>query len=117
MKAWTPEFNLHDEVLRNIPLWVRFPNLPLNCSSMKALSKVGSALGNPVYTDDCTTGSVRISHARMLIEMDITKPLPRRVKMLDLMGKTIEQEISYDWEPTYCNKCLKIGHNYNENRI
>ncbi|XP_070055308.1 uncharacterized protein [Nicotiana tomentosiformis] len=84
---------------------------------MKALSKIGSALRNPVYADDCTTGSVRISYARMLIEIDITKPLPRRVKMQDPTGKTIEQEISYDWEPTYCNKCLKIGHNCNENRI
>ncbi|XP_019224865.1 PREDICTED: uncharacterized protein LOC109206499 [Nicotiana attenuata] len=52
---------------------------------MKALSKIGSALGNPVYADDCTTGTVRISYARMLIEMDITKPLPRRVKIQDPM--------------------------------
>ncbi|XP_075096595.1 uncharacterized protein LOC142174657 [Nicotiana tabacum] len=93
MKAWTPDFNLHDEVLRTIPLWVKFPNLPLNCWSMKALSKIGSALGNPVYADDFTTSTVIISYARMLIEMDITKPLPRRVKMQDPMGNKIEQEI------------------------
>ncbi|XP_075083445.1 uncharacterized protein LOC142167184 [Nicotiana tabacum] len=96
MKAWTPDFNLHDEVLRTIPLWVRFPNLSLNYWNMKALSKIGSALENPMYANDCTTGTVRISYARMLIEMDITKPLPRRVKMQDPMGNTIEQQISYD---------------------
>ncbi|XP_070014728.1 uncharacterized protein [Nicotiana sylvestris] len=117
MKAWTPDFNLHDEVLRTIPLWVKFPNLPLICWSMKALSKIGSALGNPVYADDYTTGTVRISYARMLIEMDITKPLPRRVKMQDPIGKTIEHEISYDWESTHCNKCLQIGYNCNKNTM
>ncbi|XP_075083608.1 uncharacterized protein LOC142167344 [Nicotiana tabacum] len=96
MKAWTPYLNLHEEVLRTIPLCVKFLNLPLNCWSMKALSKIGSALGNPVYAGDCTTGIVRISYARILIEIDITKPLPRRVKLQDPMGKTIEQEITYD---------------------
>ncbi|XP_019258105.1 PREDICTED: uncharacterized protein LOC109236384 [Nicotiana attenuata] len=114
MKAWSAYFNLHDEVLKTVLLWVRFPNLPLNCWSMKSLSKIGSALGNPVYADECTTGSIRISYARMLIEMDVTKPLPRIVKLQDPKGKTILQGITYDWEPAFCAKCLKIGHDCNE---
>ncbi|XP_070025494.1 uncharacterized protein [Nicotiana sylvestris] len=110
MKVWSDDFNVHDEVLKTIPLWVRFPNLPINCWGMKALSKIGSTLGNPIYADECTTGSVRISYARMLIEMDITKPLPRYVKLQDHKGRLIQQEVTYDWEPKYCTKCLKIGH-------
>ncbi|XP_019224270.1 PREDICTED: uncharacterized protein LOC109205957 [Nicotiana attenuata] len=114
MKAWSADFNLHDGVLKTNPLWVRFPNLPLNCWSMKALSKIGSALGKPVYADECTTRSIRISYARMLIEMDVTKPLPRTVKLQDPKGKTILQEITYDWEPAFCAKYLKMGHDCNE---
>ncbi|XP_019224956.1 PREDICTED: uncharacterized protein LOC109206577 [Nicotiana attenuata] len=110
MKAWSEDFNIQDEVLKTIPLWVRFPNLPINCWSMKALNKIGSTLGSPVYADECTTGSIRISYARMLIEMDITKPLPRSVKLQDPKGRIIQQEVTYDWEPKYCTKCLKIGH-------
>nr|XP_016515490.1 PREDICTED: uncharacterized protein LOC107832191 [Nicotiana tabacum] len=110
MKAWSEEFNVQDKVLKTIPLWVRFPNPPINCWSMKALSKIGSTLGNPVYADECTIGSIRISYARMLIEMDITKPLPRSVKLQDPTGRLILQEVTYDWEPKYCTKCLKIGH-------
>nr|XP_009798866.1 PREDICTED: uncharacterized protein LOC104245019 [Nicotiana sylvestris] len=110
MKACTEDFNVHDEVLKTISLWVRFPNLPLNCWSMKALSKIGSTLGNPVYADECTIETMRISYARMLIEMDITRPLPRSVKVQDPKGRLIQQEVVYDWEPTYCSKCLKIGH-------
>ncbi|XP_019248547.1 PREDICTED: uncharacterized protein LOC109227808 [Nicotiana attenuata] len=106
MKAWSADFTLHDEVLKTIPLWVRFPNLPLNCWSMKALSKLGSALGNPVYADECTTESI--------IEMDVTLPLPRNVKLQDPKGKIIQQEITYDWELSFCAKCLKIGHDCNE---
>ncbi|XP_075085157.1 uncharacterized protein LOC142168375 [Nicotiana tabacum] len=117
MKAWSADFNLHDEVWKIIPLWVRFPNLPLNCWSMKALSKLGSALRNPVYADECTTGSIRISYARMVIEMDVNKLLPRTVKLQDLNGKTIQQEITYDWEPSFCAKCLKIGHDCNKVKV
>lgn len=31
MKPWIPEFNLKEEILTTIPLWVKLPNLPLNC--------------------------------------------------------------------------------------
>nr|XP_009759342.1 PREDICTED: uncharacterized protein LOC104211900 [Nicotiana sylvestris] len=116
MKSWSTNFNLHDEILKIIPLWVRFPNLPLNCWSMKALSKLGSALGNPIYAYECTIGSIRISYVRMLIEMDVTKPLPRTVKLQDPKGKIIQQEITYDWEPSFCAKYLKIGHDCNEDK-
>ncbi|XP_019242636.1 PREDICTED: uncharacterized protein LOC109222774 [Nicotiana attenuata] len=116
MKAWSEEFNLHDEVLKTIPLWVKLPNLPVNWWSMTTLSKIGSALGNPIYADECTTGAVRISYARLLVEMDVTKPLPRQVKLQDPKGKEMMQEVEYDWEPKYCSKCLKIGHDCSENR-
>ncbi|KAF3631435.1 hypothetical protein FXO38_26667, partial [Capsicum annuum] len=55
LKAWTNGFNFHDEVLKTIPLWVKLPALPLNCWTNKALSKIGSALGNLIYADACTT--------------------------------------------------------------
>ncbi|XP_019267318.1 PREDICTED: uncharacterized protein LOC109244650 [Nicotiana attenuata] len=116
MKAWSEEFNLHDEVLKTIPLWVKLPNLPVNWWSMTALSKIESALGNPIYADECMTGAVRISYARLLVEMDITKPLPGQVKLQDPKGKEMMQVVEYDWEPKYCSKCLKIGHDYAENR-
>lgn len=31
LKSWSADFNFYDEVLKTIPLWVSFPNLPLNC--------------------------------------------------------------------------------------
>lgn len=31
VKPWSPDFNFYEEVLRVIPLWIRLPNLPLNC--------------------------------------------------------------------------------------
>lgn len=30
-KVWTPDFDFKEEVLKILPLWVKLPNLPLNC--------------------------------------------------------------------------------------
>lgn len=110
MKAWTPDFNLYEEVLNTIPLWIKLPNLPLNCWTMKSLRKIGSALGNRIYVDDCTTSSTRISYARLLVEIDVTRPLLKSVKLQYPNGRALEQEVAYEWEPAYCVTCLKFGH-------
>ncbi|WMV32217.1 hypothetical protein MTR67_025602 [Solanum verrucosum] len=48
VKPWTTNFNFKDEVLKVIPLWVKFPNLPLNCWGTKSLSRITSVLGKPI---------------------------------------------------------------------
>ncbi|KAK6789451.1 hypothetical protein RDI58_013251 [Solanum bulbocastanum] len=49
-QAKTPE-----EILTTIPLWVKLPNLSLNCWNAVVLSKIGSSLGKPLYADECTS--------------------------------------------------------------
>lgn len=66
-KAWPADFSFNDEVLKTIPVWVRLPNLPLNCWDIDSLSMIGSGLGNPIYADDCTKNVDRISYARILV--------------------------------------------------
>lgn len=77
-------------------LWVKFPKLPLSYWSNQALSKIGSGLGKPLYADACTTMADRVSYAMMLIEMDITRPLPGLIKLHDPKGMVIEQIVQYD---------------------
>ncbi|MCD7470814.1 hypothetical protein HAX54_010968 [Datura stramonium] len=48
----------------------------------------------------------RISYVRMPIEMDITKILPKTIKLLDPTGKMVEQEVYCEWKPVYCATCL-----------
>lgn len=67
-----PDFHFHNEVLRTVPLWVRLPNLPLHCWSSSSLSILGSGLGVPICADSCTSRQLRVSFARMLVEVDVT---------------------------------------------
>ncbi|XP_019257662.1 PREDICTED: uncharacterized protein LOC109235869 [Nicotiana attenuata] len=80
MKAWTADFDFDAEDLKTIPIWIKLPNLPLSCWSASALSKIGSGLGQPIYADACTSNAERISYARILVEVDVTKELPTVIK-------------------------------------
>ncbi|XP_019232866.1 PREDICTED: uncharacterized protein LOC109213514 [Nicotiana attenuata] len=110
-KAWAPDFDFEEEVLKTLPLWVKLPNLHLNCWGADSLSRIGSGLGTPIYADECTTKVERISYARILVEMDITRPLPMKITVKDPNGRKFEQAVTYDWKPVYCSTCLQLGHN------
>lgn len=47
LTQWSPHFRFHEEVLKVILLWVRFPNLPLNYWGDGSLSRLISVLVFP----------------------------------------------------------------------
>ncbi|XP_019242475.1 PREDICTED: uncharacterized protein LOC109222589 [Nicotiana attenuata] len=110
VKAWSENFDFSKEILQTIPVWVKFPNLPLNCWGARSLSRISSRLGIPLYVDDCTTQLDRITYARVLIEMDITKELPKFIKVTDPSGREFSQRVAYDWVVEFCQSCRQIGH-------
>lgn len=91
LKPWPARFNFHEEVLKTIPIWVQYPNLPLNCWSKRSLSRISSSLGTLLYADDCTSSVHRFSYARVLVEMDITRAVPRSIVVQDPDGEVFEQ--------------------------
>ncbi|XP_048501546.1 uncharacterized protein LOC125497881 [Beta vulgaris subsp. vulgaris] len=111
VKQWSASFNFHEEVLKVIPIWVKMPNLPLNCWGEDSLSRIGSVLGVPLYADECTSQGLRISYARLLIKMDVTQEIPKVVAVEDPDGVVFKQKLEYDWVPTFCKKCQVVGHN------
>ena len=102
MKQWSPEFDFGAEFLTEIPLWVNFPKLPLNCWGAGSLSRIASAVGVPIFADECTTKKTRISYARMLIEVNVTKPIPQKITVMDPNGRTFMQDVVTEWKPLYC---------------
>ncbi|XP_060211716.1 uncharacterized protein LOC132639275 [Lycium barbarum] len=83
---------------------------------MVTLSRISSGIGNHLYTDECTTAIERISYARVLVETDITRPLPNTVQVLDPNGKIFDQAVLYDWKPMYCGVCFQLGHDCSKDR-
>jgi len=102
LKQWCPEFDFNVEFLTELPLRVKFPSLPTSCWSRDSLSRIASVIGVPKYADECTTKQTRISFARILIEVNVTKPLPDKVTVIDPLGKTLQQSVVFEWKPDYC---------------
>lgn len=74
------------------------------------MSRIASGFGTPLCADECTSRMERIFYARLLIEIDITSPLPKTIKVVDSNGEVFDQAIEYEWWPQYCPTCCQIGH-------
>lgn len=68
-------------------------------------------LGAPICASECTSRQLRISFARLLIEMDVTQELPKSISIQDPSGSVFYQEVTYDWVPPFCKSCNVVGHN------
>ncbi|KAH0674549.1 hypothetical protein KY284_025636 [Solanum tuberosum] len=87
----------------------RFPGLPVGYWSIEALSKVASAVGRPLYTDQYTANVVKISYAKILIEVDVSQLLTEVIQIETTIGLW-EQQVDSEWKPKYCNESLGYGH-------
>lgn len=114
VKKWNRDFEFKEEILRVIPVWVRLPNLPLHCWGEEALSRIVSAIGVPILADECTTKQLKVSYARVLVEVDVTQDFVKDIKVRDNTGKEFWQKAIPEWRPFYCRKCHKLGHECNE---
>ncbi|XP_048494487.1 uncharacterized protein LOC125494751 [Beta vulgaris subsp. vulgaris] len=111
VNKWCANFNFHEEILKVVPVWVKFPNLPLSCWGGDSLSRIGSILVVPLFTDECTSKGLCISFARVLVEVDVTQKLQDAVIVEEPNGKCFTQKVIYIWLPPFCKKCCKVGHN------
>ncbi|XP_019261248.1 PREDICTED: uncharacterized protein LOC109239178 [Nicotiana attenuata] len=109
LRIWEIDFTFNKDVLSTIPVWVRFPGLPVGFWSTEALSKMASAIGKPLYTDRFTAHYEKISYARVLVEVDVAHMLPDQIEVETPYGQ-MTQDIEYDWKPSFCNECLRFGH-------
>lgn len=99
LKKWTADFKFAKEDLKLVPIWVQFPQLPLVLWGTTSLGKIASALGKPMYMDECTSKKLRVSFARVMIEVDISKQLRKTLAIKNTNGDKYEQLVIYEWMP------------------
>ena len=97
-------------------MWFRLPKLPLHCWGEESLNRIIGAIGVPLFSDDCTSKQLCVSYARVLVEVDITKPVAKQVHIRDITGKDFTQLVMPEWYPYFCSKCHKVGHVCKENK-
>ncbi|CAO2817618.1 unnamed protein product [Amaranthus hypochondriacus] len=117
VKKWTINFDFKEEIMRVIPVWIRLPNLPLHCWGEDTPSRIVSAVGVPVIADECTAKQLKVSYARVLVEVDITQDLVKEITVRDSTGREFVQKAIPEWKPFYCRKCNKVGHDCKDTNI
>ncbi|XP_058726138.1 uncharacterized protein LOC131597458 [Vicia villosa] len=110
LKEWRTHFNVKQDMLRTMPLWVKLPQLPLHLWGARSLNKIGSAIGMPLVTDECTAHKLRVSYARILVEVDVTRKLVEEITLKDNEGRKMKQAIEHEWKPKFCDKFQRMGH-------
>jgi hypothetical protein len=103
-------FDFSSEEMTRVPIWVKFPNLPLCCWSPSCLSKIASVLGKPIQCDQMTYNLSRLSYARVLVELDLREDLQHYVEVSLLSGRILHQKVVYETLPKLCNFCNVLGH-------
>ncbi|KAH0670701.1 hypothetical protein KY290_026098 [Solanum tuberosum] len=96
-------------MIRQIPICVKFPKLPVGYWSVEAFSKVASAVGNRLHTDNFTANAEKISYDRILIEVDVSQPFPDCIAIETPSGPWT-QPVEYEWRPKFCDECIRLGH-------
>ncbi|XP_074265385.1 uncharacterized protein LOC141587816 [Silene latifolia] len=109
-KPWTSTVAEELSEITTVLIWVLFPNLDPCFWSQAALSKVASFVGRPICADEPTTSKSKITFAKILVEVDLFKDLPKGMTLQTPYRGTVLQKIDYEWVPHYCRSCKRIGH-------
>lgn len=77
VQKWVPGGSVNLMELRDIPIWVQFPNLDMKYWSLSSLGKLGSLLGKPIKRDKATATRARWNYARIQVEVQAQQDFPK----------------------------------------
>ena len=106
LNRWTPDFDPTVDLPKEVPVWVRLPNLLVHCWNYETLQVIGNGIGKFV---DKADNKNNYNCARICIEVDLEAGLPEVVK-LTVGTWTHFQKVDYEHLPFKCRACQEHGH-------
>lgn len=116
LSKWAPleEKNEEEEEVKTVPMWVTMKNVPPTMFSWKGLGFIASSVGKPVRLHPETELCSSFEEAKVFVNVNLTKPLPRAYRFRSKSGINANIEFTYPWVPTKCSLCGKWGHDDKE---
>ncbi|VFQ85169.1 unnamed protein product [Cuscuta campestris] len=105
---WTPDYDAETESPL-IPVWVGLEGLPIHLFDSAALYSIANLIGRPLRTDSATRNLTRPSVARVCVELDLSKEIPKAI-WIHLGKLSSFQPIYYEDLPAFCSGCKQLGH-------
>ncbi|WZZ27081.1 hypothetical protein YC2023_010482 [Brassica napus] len=114
LHEWSPETAAEPPDLSAMPLWVDLKSAPSHFFSQVGLKALSKPMGNFVKLHPQTEKCTRLDMARVLIEVNLHKPLIEVIKFADQDGNQVMVSVAYPWLPSRCSICSKWGHKAKE---
>lgn len=114
LNRWIPGYNALEKSSVS-QVWVRIYNLPLEFRKQQTLFNIGSGIGLPLKIDPHTISLYQGIYARILIEVDMARPLPDRI-LITKRNQNNQNDfeffvnLMYESLPKYYQQCGVIGH-------
>ena len=109
MKPWNPLFDASKERVDIIPVWVKFPALPLHFWDMYHFRRIGDILGTFLEADLSFLETKVKKVARILVNLNIREGLAESI-ILEWGSDPITQILDYENIPFRCRRCHAYGH-------
>lgn len=97
-----------DEWPSIVPIWIRFMGLPYHCWSKDILYSLANSIGKPIKLTDITSSQRSLTYARLLVNIDLSKPRSHSI-LVNLEGEK-ELEIQVVHKNSPCSNCVAFGH-------
>lgn len=105
IRTWEPYFKPNATACSKVAVWAHLPQLPIEFYEMGVLKDIGNAIGPVLRIDVITASSTRGRYARICVQVDLAKPLVRRVFI-----RRFGQEVLYEGISSLCFDCGRLGH-------
>ena len=106
LNRWTLSFDPASEVPKDVPVWVRLPNLPIHCWNPTSLQAIGNGLGRYI---DRVEPRDQYSCVWIYVEVDLEVGLPEAIK-LKVSDWHHFQNLDYEQLLFKCRGCHEYGH-------
>lgn len=107
---WSDDFDPDKQRSSSAVLWVRFPKLKQQYWDYELLMVLGKGLGTPIGVDQRTINREYGYFANVLVDIDLSKPVPSMVKVREEGGVEFSQPVEIPKLPAFCNHCKLVGH-------
>ncbi|CAH9084955.1 unnamed protein product [Cuscuta europaea] len=112
LKELSEDFSTNSDEFLKVPTWVKFPRLSMRLWQANEIGRIASMVGVPITTDKVTQDKTYTSFARVLIEIDASKPPTLQFPIILPSGKEYVQTVLYETYPNFCCHCKKFGHHF-----
>ncbi|KAL2923168.1 hypothetical protein RDABS01_014659 [Bienertia sinuspersici] len=109
IKPWTPDMDLTREVIKTIPIWVKVM-VNFKYWGIRALEKILKPVGKLIRVDENTARRDKLQYASIMIEVEVDQAFPNCVRFYNEKGGLENATLNYEWLPTICSNCKKMGH-------